>query len=191
MQEAVPEGTGTMAAILGLPNEEVEEICRIASKFGIVEPANYNCPGQLVISGETKAVEKAIELAKERGAKKSVMLAVSAPFHSSMLKEAGELLAKELEKVNIKPPKIPVISNVTANYVQKDEIKELLIKQVSHPVLWEQSVRRMIEDGVEVFIEIGPGKTLTGFVKKIDRKNKALNVEDEKSLQEVLSALGV
>ncbi|MDI3518347.1 MAG: [acyl-carrier-protein] S-malonyltransferase [Caldanaerobacter sp.] len=191
MQEVVPEGVGTMAAILGLPNEEVEEICRIASEVGVVEPANYNCPGQLVVSGEVKAVERAVELAKERGAKKAVVLAVSAPFHCSMLKEAGELLAKELEKVEIKDLKVPVISNVTADYVQKDKVKELLIKQVSHPVLWEQSVRKMIEDGVDTFIEIGPGKTLSGFVKKIDRSRTVLNFEDEESLMKALSALGV
>ncbi|NNG66175.1 ACP S-malonyltransferase [Caldanaerobacter subterraneus] len=191
MQEVVPEGVGTMAAILGLPNEEVEEICRIASEVGVVEPANYNCPGQLVVSGEVKAVERAVELAKERGAKKAVVLAVSAPFHCSMLKEAGELLAKELEKVEIKDLKVPVISNVTADYVQKDKVKELLIKQVSHPVLWEQSVRKMIEDGVDTFIEIGPGKTLSGFVKKIDRSRTVLNFEDEESLMKTLSALGV
>lgn len=191
MQEVVPEGVGTMAAILGLPNEEVEEICRIASEVGVVEPANYNCPGQLVVSGEVKAVERAVELAKERGAKKAVVLAVSAPFHCSMLKEAGELLAKELEKVEIKDLKVPVISNVTADYVQKDKVKELLIKQVSHPVLWEQSVRKMVEDGVDTFIEIGPGKTLSGFVKKIDRSRTVLNFEDEESLMKALSALGV
>ncbi|ERM92414.1 ACP S-malonyltransferase [Caldanaerobacter subterraneus subsp. yonseiensis KB-1] len=191
MQEVVPEGVGTMAAILGLPNEEVEEICRIASEVGVVEPANYNCPGQLVVSGEVKAVERAVELAKERGAKKAVVLAVSAPFHCSMLKEAGELLAKELEKVEIKDLKVPVISNVTADYVQKDKVKELLIKQVSHPVLWEQSVRKMIEDGVDTFIEIGPGKTLSGFVKKIDRSRTVLNFEDEESLMKTFSALGV
>ncbi|AAM24695.1 MAG: Malonyl CoA-acyl carrier protein transacylase [Caldanaerobacter subterraneus] len=191
MQEVVPEGVGTMAAILGLPNEEVEEICRIASEVGVVEPANYNCPGQLVVSGEVKAVERAVELAKERGAKKAVVLAVSAPFHCSMLKEAGELLAKELDKVEIKDLKVPVISNVTADYVQKDKVKELLIKQVSHPVLWEQSVRKMIEDGVDTFIEIGPGKTLSGFVKKIDRSRTVLNFEDEESLMKALSALGV
>jgi len=191
MQEVVPEGVGTMAAILGLPNEEVEEICRIASEVGVVEPANYNCPGQLVVSGEVKAVERAVELAKERGAKKAVVLAVSAPFHCSMLKEAGELLAKELEKVEIKDLKVPVISNVTADYVQKDKVKELLIKQVSHPVFWEQSVRKMIEDGVDTFIEIGPGKTLSGFVKKIDRSRTVLNFEDEESLMKALSALGV
>ncbi|MBE3579202.1 MAG: ACP S-malonyltransferase [Caldanaerobacter subterraneus] len=191
MQEVVPEGVGTMAAILGLPNEEVEEICRIASEVGVVEPANYNCPGQLVVSGEVKAVERAVELAKERGAKKAVVLAVSAPFHCSMLKEAGELLAKELEKVEIKDLMVPVISNVTADYVQKDKVKELLIKQVSHPVLWEQSVRKMVEDGVDTFIEIGPGKTLSGFVKKIDRSRTVLNFEDEESLMKALSALGV
>ena len=189
MQEVVPQGVGTMAAILGLENEAVEEICRIASQVGIVEPANYNCPGQLVISGEVKAVEKAVELAKEKGAKRAVVLAVSAPFHCSMLKKAGELLEKDLEKIEIKELKIPVISNVTANYVTREEVKDLLIKQVSHPVLWEQSVKRMIEDGVDTFVEIGPGKTLTGFVKKIDRTKAAYNFEDEESLLKTLSAL--
>lgn len=189
MQEVVPQEVGTMAAILGLENEAVEEICRIASQVGIVEPANYNCPGQLVISGEVKAVEKAVELAKEKGAKRAVVLAVSAPFHCSMLKKAGELLEKDLEKIEIKELKIPVISNVTANYVTREEVKDLLIKQVSHPVLWEQSVKRMIEDGVDTFVEIGPGKTLTGFVKKIDRTKAAYNFEDEESLLKTLSAL--
>ncbi|ADH61045.1 malonyl CoA-acyl carrier protein transacylase [Thermoanaerobacter mathranii subsp. mathranii str. A3] len=189
MQGVVPQGVGTMAAILGLENEVVEEICRIASQVGIVEPANYNCPGQLVISGEVKAVEKAVELAKEKGAKRAVVLAVSAPFHCSMLRKAGELLEKDLGKIEIRELKIPVISNVTANYVTREEIKELLIKQVSHPVLWEQSVKRMIEDGVDIFVEIGPGKTLTGFVKKIDRTKDAYNFEDEESLLKTLSAL--
>ncbi|MFV9567413.1 ACP S-malonyltransferase [Thermoanaerobacter mathranii] len=189
MQGVVPQGVGTMAAILGLENEVVEEICRIASQVGIVEPANYNCPGQLVISGEVKAVEKAVELAKEKGAKRAVVLAVSAPFHCSMLRKAGELLEKDLGKIEIKELKIPVISNVTANYVTREEVKELLIKQVSHPVLWEQSVKRMIEDGVDIFVEIGPGKTLTGFVKKIDRTKDAYNFEDEESLLKTLSAL--
>ena len=191
MQEVVPQGVGTMAAILGLENEVVEEICRISSQIGIVEPANYNCPGQLVISGEVKAVEKAVDLAKEKGAKRAVVLEVSAPFHCSMLKKAGELLKKDLEEIEIKELKVPIISNVTANYVTKEEVKDLLIKQVSHPVLWEQSVKRMIEDGVDTFVEIGPGKTLTGFVKKIDRTKDAYNFEDEESLLKTLSALGV
>ncbi|AIS52560.1 malonyl CoA-acyl carrier protein transacylase FabD [Thermoanaerobacter kivui] len=191
MQEVVPQGVGTMAAILGLENEVVEEICRVASEVGIVEPANYNCPGQLVISGEVKAVERAVELAKERGAKRAVVLAVSAPFHCSMLKKAGELLQKDLEKVEIKDLKITVISNVTADYAKKEEVKDLLVKQVSHPVLWEQSVKKMIEEGVDTFIEIGPGKTLTGFVKKIDKSKAAYNFENEESLLKTLSALGV
>jgi len=191
MQEVVPQGVGTMAAILGLENEVVEEICRTVSQVGIVEPANYNCPGQLVISGEVKAVEKAVELAKEKGAKRAVVLAVSAPFHCSMLKKAGELLERDLEKIEIKDLKIPVVSNVTADYASKDQVKDLLIKQVSHPVLWEQSVKRMIEDGVDTFVEIGPGKTLTGFVKKIDKTKNAYNFEDEESLLKTLSALGV
>ncbi|MBE3592711.1 MAG: ACP S-malonyltransferase [Thermoanaerobacter sp.] len=191
MQEVVPQGVGTMAAILGLENEVVEEICRTVSQVGIVEPANYNCPGQLVISGEVKAVEKAVEIAKEKGAKRAVVLAVSAPFHCSMLKKAGELLERDLEKVEIKDLKIPVVSNVTADYASKDQVKDLLIKQVSHPVLWEQSVKRMIEDGVDTFVEIGPGKTLTGFVKKIDKTKNAYNFEDEESLLKTLSALGV
>ncbi|EGD52944.1 malonyl CoA-acyl carrier protein transacylase [Thermoanaerobacter ethanolicus JW 200] len=191
MQEVVPQGVGTMAAILGLENEVVEEICRTVSQVGKVEPANYNCPGQLVISGEVKAVEKAVELAKEKGAKRAVVLAVSAPFHCSMLKKAGELLERDLEKIEIKDLKIPVVSNVTADYASKDQVKDLLIKQVSHPVLWEQSVKRMIEDGVDTFVEIGPGKTLTGFVKKIDKTKNAYNFEDEESLLKTLSALGV
>ncbi|EIW01069.1 ACP S-malonyltransferase [Thermoanaerobacter siderophilus] len=191
MQEVVPQGVGTMAAILGLENEVVEEICRTVSQVGIVEPANYNCPGQLVISGEVKAVEKAVELAKEKGAKRAVVLAVSAPFHCSMLKKAGELLERDLEKIEIKDLKIPVVSNVTADYASKDQVKDLLIKQVSHPVLWEQSVKRMIKDGVDTFVEIGPGRTLTGFVKKIDRTKSAYNFEDEESLLKTLSALGV
>ncbi|HHW56512.1 MAG TPA: ACP S-malonyltransferase [Clostridia bacterium] len=191
MQEVVPQGVGTMAAILGLENEVVEEICRTVSQVGIVEPANYNCPGQLVISGEVKAVEKAVELAKEKGAKRAVVLAVSAPFHCSMLKKAGELLERDLEKIEIKDLKIPVVSNLTADYASKDQVKDLLIKQVSHPVLWEQSVKRMIEDGVDTFVEIGPGKTLTGFVKKIDKTKNAYNFEDEESLLKTLFALGV
>lgn len=191
MQEVVPQGVGTMAAILGLENEVVEEVCYTASQFGIVEPSNYNCPGQLVISGEVKAVEKAVQLAKEKGAKRAVVLAVSAPFHCSMLKKAGELLEKDLGKIEINDLKIPVVSNVTADYVSKDHVKDLLIKQVSHPVLWEQSVKRMIEDGVDTFIEIGPGKALTGFVKKIDKTKNVYNFEDEESLLKTLSALGV
>ncbi|MGB9678991.1 MAG: ACP S-malonyltransferase [Thermoanaerobacteraceae bacterium] len=191
MQSVVPEGKGTMAAIMGLDNEIVEEICKISSNMGIVEPANYNCPGQLVISGEVDAVKRAVELAKEKGAKRAVVLSVSAPFHSSMLIMAGKLLEKDLGNIPVYDLAIPVISNVTADYVKKEEIKNLLVSQVSHPVLWEQSIRKMIKDEVDTFIEIGPGKTLTGFLKKIDKSKTALNFEDESSLLKTLSSLGV
>lgn len=191
MQGAVPMGVGAMAAIMGLENNIVEDICKNASDIGIVEPTNYNCPGQLAIAGEIKAVEKAIELAKEKGAKKAVLLPVSAPFHCSMLKPAGELLKRDLEYIKINELMIPVISNVTAQYVKMEEVKDLLTKQVSHSVLWEQSIRKMIDDGVDTFVEIGPGKTLTGFMRRIDKSKTVYNFEDENSLSKVLSGLEV
>lgn len=190
MQEAVPEGKGTMAAIIGLDKKSVLEICEKAKTVGIVEVSNYNCPGQIVIGGEVDAVLKACEYAKNSGAKKAVQLKVSAPFHTSMLKPAAEELEKELKKVEIKEFDIPVISNVTAQYVSdKSEIKGLLTKQVMNPVLWEDSVRKMINDGVDIFIEIGPGKTLRSFVRKIDKNVTALNVEDIKTLNKTLEKL--
>jgi len=157
MQEAVPVGVGTMAAIIGLDSEAVKECCKKASSEGIVEPANFNCPG------EVKAVEKALEIAKEMGAKRAMLLAVSAPFHCSMLKPAGKLAA-ELERVTLGDMQIPVVTNVTAEYIiDKDKVKDLLIRQVSSSVLFEDSIRNMIEDGVDTFVEIGPGKVLSGF----------------------------
>lgn len=190
MQEAVPIGIGTMAAIIGLEREDVIDCCRKASEIGIVEPANFNCPGQIVISGHTAAVEKAVELAKEKGAKRSVVLAVSAPFHSSLMKPAGEKLRTELEKINLNRMQIPVISNVTGEYIRSEEdIKDLLIRQVSSPVLWEDSVNRMIKDGVNIFVEIGPGKVLSGFVKKINKEVMTLNVENMESLNKTLEIL--
>ena len=193
MQEAVPEGKGTMAAILGLDRDVVEEVISEASKSGIVEGANYNCPGQIVLSGEIKAIEDAVKIAKEKGAKRAVILPVSAPFHCSLLKPAGEKLKKELDQINITPLNIKTISNVTGNYINNEsEVKELLINQVSSSVLWEDTIELMLKDGVDNFIEIGPGKTLTAFVKKIAKKNKAnancFNVEDIESLKNTLDS---
>lgn len=190
MQEAVPEGIGKMIAILGLSEDKVIEACKQASELGIVEAANFNCPGQIVIGGEIKAVDLAAELAAQKGALKTVVLPVSAPFHTSMLKPAADNLAKELENINLNDMNIKVISNVDANYVQKDKIKDLLRKQVMSPVLWEQIIIKMINDGVDTFIEIGPGKALTGFVRKVNRKLKVFNIEDTKSLNKTVEALG-
>ncbi|WHH59412.1 ACP S-malonyltransferase [Petroclostridium sp. X23] len=190
MQEAVPLGVGTMAAILGLDNQDVIDCCEQAKDAGIVEPANFNCPGQIVIAGEVKAVEKACAVAKGKGAKRAMVLPVSAPFHCSMLKPAGDKLAVELDTVEIKDMSVPVIANVNAEYIkEKDQIKELLIKQVSNSVKWENSIKKMIEDGVDTFIEVGPGKALSGFVKKIDKTVNIYNVEDVSSLQKTVDAL--
>ncbi|HHV95511.1 MAG TPA: ACP S-malonyltransferase [Clostridiaceae bacterium] len=183
MQEAVPLGVGTMAAIIGLESNDVINACKEASYDGIVEPANFNCPGQIVIAGEIKAVDKAIEICNQKGAKRAVKLQVSAPFHCSMMKPAGEKLALELDNVKINNLSIPVVSNVTAQYVTDSNIiKELLIKQVSSSVLWEDSVRTMINDGVDTFVEIGPGKTLTGFIRRISKTVKTYNIENLETL---------
>lgn len=192
MQEEVPVGVGAMAAIIALTNEQVVECCKKASEYGICEPANFNCPGQVSVSGEAAAIEKCCEIAKEMGAKRAVPLAVSGPFHCSMLAGAGEKLGKELENVTVYDMQVPVITNVTADYVGgKDDIKGLLEKQVSSSVRWEDGIRRMIADGVDTFIEIGPGKTLSGFMRKIDKEMKVFNVEDMASLEKTLAGLNM
>lgn len=175
MQEAVPKGIGGMAAILKLNEEQIYEVCEIAKEKGIVEPANFNCPGQIVIAGEIEALNYACEIAKEKGALKTVILPVSGPFHSSMLSDAADKLYNELENLQISKFNIPVITNVTGEYMDEDRIKETLRLQVMTSVKWEHSIRKMMEEGVESFIEIGPGKTLSSFVKKIDRKLKTIN----------------
>lgn len=190
MQEAVPEGVGTMAAILGLSSEAVKAACMEASSTGIVEPANFNCPEQIVIAGEIEAVKVACEKAKEKGAKRTMLLSVSAPFHSSMLQPAAEKLEVELEKIEIKNLNIPVITNVTGDYIKdSSEIKGLLKKQVMSAVLWEDTIRKMVAEGVDTFVEIGPGKVLSGFVKKVDRKLTVVNIEDRASLEKALEVL--
>lgn len=190
MQETVPLGVGGMAAILALSPEEVVACCKEASAAGIVEPANFNCPGQITVAGEIAAVEKCCEIAKEKGAKRAMLLPVSAPFHCSMLKEAGEKLAREMENITVSDMQIPLITNVTGDYLRaKEEIKPTLVKQVSSSVRWEEGVRRMIADGVDTFVEVGPGKALCGFMKKIDKEKKAYNVEDMASLEKTLAGL--
>ena len=189
MQEAVPVGIGSMAAVLGLNAGQIEEVL---APLQDVQIANYNCPGQIVISGKKEAVEEASVLLKEAGAKRIVPLNVSGPFHSSMLKEAGEKLAQVLENVQIYDPVIPYASNVTAEYVRSaDEVRPLLAKQVSSSVRWQQTMEMMIQDGVDIFIEIGPGRTLSGFMKKIAKDVKVLRVEKIEDIEQTVQALNV
>ena len=187
MQEAVPVGEGAMAAILALDAAAIEEVTGAMEGVWI---ANYNCPGQIVISGEKAAVEEACEKLKAAGAKRAVMLNVSGPFHSGMLTAAGEKLGQVLSRVELHEPRIPYVANVTAQYVKSAaEVKELLTRQVSSSVRWQQSVEAMIGDGVDTFIEIGPGKTLAGFMRKISRDVKTLNVEKLEDISKVAEAL--
>ncbi len=179
MENAVPKGKGGMSAIIGLDKETVEGICKATEEeTGLcVVPANYNCPGQIVVSGNIEAVEIAGEKCKEANAKLVAPLKVSGPFHSPLLAPAGDNLEKTLEGVEVNDPKKPYVANVTAEKVTKaGDIKKLLATQVSSPVKWEQSVRTMLEDGVERFVEIGPGKTLAGFMKRIDRAIPVITV---------------
>lgn len=167
MEHAAPEGTGAMSAILGMENSSVEKVIQEIEGAYI---ANYNCPGQIVITGEKEAVERAGKALKEAGARRVLPLKVSGPFHSPMMENAGEKLKRVLEEVNLKNPSIPYVTNVTAELVtEKEPIRELLVKQVSSSVRWEQSIRKMIAEGIDTFVEIGPGKTLSGFMKKTDR----------------------
>ena len=189
MQNTVPAGEGAMAAILGMDASVIEE--GIKDLEGVTV-ANYNCPGQIVITGEMKAVEKAAEILKEAGAKRAVLLNVSGPFHSPMLKQAGEELAKEMEKVEMEPLQIPYVTNVTAEYVTDiRETKKLLAEQVAASVRWQESVERMIAEGVDTFVEIGPGKTLAGFLRKIDRSVKVYNIGTWEDVDKVVPELTV
>lgn len=188
MQEAVPLGEGAMAAVLGIDRDKVVEICAQTEKqYGAVQAVNFNCPGQIVIAGTTLAVEKAAEALKAAGAKRAIMLPVSAPFHSSLLQPAAEKLAGELGKIEFHEPIIPVVANVNGKAsTSKDGIKELLVTQAANPVLWEDCVATVAEIGATVSVEVGPGKVLTGFTKKIAPEIVNLNVEDIDSLQKTL-----
>ncbi len=190
MQEAVPVGQGSMAAVLGLDGDMIVEICKDAEATTgkAVQAVNFNCPGQVVIAGTVEGVNKAIEDLKAAGAKRAILLPVSAPFHSSLMKPAATRLAEELENVTFHDAQIPVVANVTANEVTAaNEIKDLLVEQAAAPVLWEKSVRNMIANGVTTFVEVGPGKVLTGFTKKIAKEFTGLNVEDGVSLEKTLA----
>lgn len=187
MQEAVPTG-GAMAAVIGLDGEQILHICE--QTRGFVSIANYNCPGQIVITGEAEAVEAAGRALKEAGARRVLPLNVSGPFHSAMLRGAGEKLAEELEEVEIHTLQTPYVANVTARYVtDASQVKGLLAAQVSSCVKWQQSVEEMIAQGVDTFVEIGPGRTLTGFLKKIDRNVKGYNLDKLADLDQVTEAL--
>jgi [acyl-carrier-protein] S-malonyltransferase len=185
MQEAVPVGEGAMAAILGMEREEVEKLCEEAAAGEVLSPANFNCPGQIVIAGHLKAVHRAIERVKQNG-KRAVLLPVSAPFHSPLMKPAGTRLEKALEEISIKDLNLPVVTNVEAEInTSKEKVKALLVAQVSSPVRWEESMRRMIEEGVEQVLEIGPGKVLSGLMKRIDSTVGTGNLEDLQTLKKI------
>ena len=191
MQEAVPLGEGAMAAILALPREEVVRICgEVNDTVGSVQAVNFNCPGQIVIAGATKAVEMAAEKMKEAGAKRAVMLPVSAPFHSRLMEPAAKRLQEELDKIEVKDAQIPVVANITGEILKDGAtIKEALVTQAAAPVLWEDCVATMVDFGVTRFVEVGPGKVLTGFTKKINKAMELANVEDEASLAAAIAFL--
>ena len=188
MQEAVPLGVGAMCAVLGLDGETVNKVCQGVDDVYV---ANYNCPGQIVISGKAEAVEQAAGLLKEAGAKRCMMLNVSGPFHSPLLREAGDKLAEVLKDVKLNDRfTIPYVTNVTAEYVNTtEEIRELLRKQVSSSVMWQQSVENMIAKGVDTFVEIGPGKTLAGFMKRINKEVRMVNIGSVEDLEKAVELL--
>jgi [acyl-carrier-protein] S-malonyltransferase len=183
MQEAVPAGVGAMAAILGLSPAVVADACKRAADHEVCAPANMNSPEQTVISGHASAVKRAVEIANQLGAKRAVMLPVSAPFHSALMMPAQERLAKDLEKTELADLKWPLVTNVDADTeIKGSEARDALIRQVTMPVRWEESVRTLIDEGVNTFVEVGPGRVLTGLLRQIERSVAALNIEDEKSL---------
>jgi len=188
MQEAVPVGEGAMAAILGLSSAQVQQICEESAGEEVCQPANLNSPDQTVISGSKAAVERAAELAKQRGAKRAVMLAVSAPFHCALMQPAQDRLAADLGGLTFHPMRVPVVTNVDGEAVcDPEKARDALIRQVTGAVRWEQSVRVLIGRGVESFVEVGPGKVLCGLLRQIERSKSCGNVEDEASLQKIVS----
>ncbi len=189
MQEAVPEGKGLMAAILGLERDKVDQICG-SLKSGYSSPANYNCPGQIVIAGEKNAVEEAIDVCKQAGATRAVPLSVSVPSHCKLMGDASGRLAELLDKTDLKKPVIPLVNNADAGFLHTiEEVKASLIRQLNSPLLWEDSIKAIVSSGTETFVEVGPGKVLSGLIKRIDPTVKILNVEDMKSLDKALKEM--
>lgn len=191
MTEAVPLGEGAMAAVMGLDRAVIEQICQeVSAEHGVVSPANYNMPGQIAIAGLKEPVAAASERLSEAGAKRVVPLIVSGPFHTSLLEPAAKQLKEEIKTVAVADPAIAIVSNTTAQpFEDAESIQHLMVKQVMSPVYWEDSVQKMIEMGVDTFIEIGPGKTLSSFIKKIDKTVQIMNVENTKSLEKTLQKL--
>ncbi|GBE03170.1 MAG TPA: [acyl-carrier-protein] S-malonyltransferase [Nitrospirae bacterium] len=189
MQSAVPEGEGLMAAVLGLEREVVEEVClRVGS--GYVASANYNCPGQIVIAGEKTAVEEAVKLASEAGAKRVMILAVSVPSHCMLMEPASKSLSKELDGIDIQDATTPIVNNADAKIIKDAAaIKDSLVRQLSSPLLWEDSIKLMAENGVDTIIEVGPKKVLSGLIKRIVPDMKIFNVEDSQTLEDTLEAV--
>lgn len=190
MQMAVPLGKGSMAAILGLPIEAVEAICGEVADGEVVSPANINSPEQIVISGNAGAVERAADLAKERGAKRAIMLQVSAPFHCALMQPAQDQLAQDLKNLEFQDPAFPIAMNINGELANSGEVEcDALTRQVTGAVQWVKCVQTLISNGADTFIEVGPGRVLTGLMRQIDRSKTALNVEDEASLQKTRTAL--
>jgi [acyl-carrier-protein] S-malonyltransferase len=190
MQEAVPIGQGAMAALMGCQLELVKQVCREASRLGVCSPANLNSPGQVVIAGHKEAVELAIELAKSRGARRAIILQVSAPFHCELMRPAAERLAPLLEAAEFRDLKVPLATNVDARLIRSGaEAKDALMRQVTQPVRWEEAIRRLLDEGVTTFVEIGPGKVLSGLVRQISPASQTLSVSDPASLESALAEL--
>ena len=191
MQDLCPEGDWAMAAVLGLDKETVNAACNEVNT-GFIAVANYNCPGQIVISGERKALEEVSEILKEKGAKRVIELNTAGPFHTKMLEKASLKLREELENVEVKNSKYTVIKNIDGKqYDNETDVRDVLSKHITNPVRFEDGIKEMIDMGIDTFVEIGPGKTLTGFVKKIDRFAKVININNSESLKLALEELGV
>lgn len=189
MQEAIPSGRGLMAAILGLQRNKVDEIC-LSLQSGFASPANYNCPGQVVIAGEKEAVEEAMKRAKDAGAKRVVTLAVSVPSHCTLMAEASSRLAELLNGIEFRNPAVPVVNNADALFLHNTvSIKKSLIRQLNSPLLWEDSIRSIIDSGIDTFVEVGPGRVLSGLIKRIDPQAKTNNVEDLNSFNRTIEVL--